>query len=341
MLTIDTKHIDTDKFSESLRRKGIDRENNRILITNFDGSQQSRDFTLSPNCGGFGRIHHFRRSSGRENWPANPLPIDPAVKALQLPRRDEMQAQVFQNAICSWRCWYCFVDYALLSGDPKHSEFKSVDELIDLYLNDSIQAPIIDLSGGQPDLVPEWVLWFTDAIYRRGLGKRVYIWMDDNLSNDYLWRFLKSEEIRRLSSRQNYGRVGCFKGFDANSFSFNTKATPEMYDHQFSHMRRLVDAGFDVYGYATLTSDSDKDILIHMNDFIDRLQSKVHPLFPLRTVPLRIFEFSPTSSRMSEDHRRALRIQEQAVQVWVEEVARRFSLEERSRPIYDNLLRGS
>jgi len=333
-------YIDTNKFSSALRRKGIDKTHRRILITNFKGTEQSKDLTLPPNCGGFGRIHHFRRWSGGKDWPPDPLPIDPATAALGLPRTDELQVQIFQNAICSWRCWYCFVDYELLSGNPRYSEFKTVDELIDLYLAEPTRPKIIDLSGGQPDLVPEWGVWFMDAIKDRGLEKELYLWSDDNLSNDYLWRYLNREEIRRLSSSPNYGRVGCFKGFDQNSFSFNTKAAPEMFDMQFVLMRRLVEAGFDVYGYTTMTSNSDNLLSARMKDFVDRLQSEVHPLFPLRTIPLRIYEFSPTISRVQKEHQQALEIQKAAVQIWREELEKRFSIEERSRPIFLNTISG-
>ncbi|HTH55704.1 MAG TPA: hypothetical protein VL728_06630 [Cyclobacteriaceae bacterium] len=329
--------IDTEKFSSVLRNKGIDLLSKRILMTKFSDSEQAKDLTLPPNCNGFGRIHHFKRSMGVD-YPLNPLPIDPALKALNLPREDTIQVQVFQNAICSWRCWYCFVDFSLLSADPKHSEFKSVEELIDLYLTESHRPPIIDLSGGQPDLVPEWNLWFADEINRRGLSQKVYLWSDDNLSNDYLWRYLTRQEIARLASYKNYGRVGCFKGFDNESFSFNTKARPELFDQQFTLMQRLVENGFDVYGYATFTSPSDKDLERKMKVFMDKLQSEVHELFPLRTVPLRIFEFTPTRQRTSEDHFRALEVQKRAIDIWTSEIVRRFDQRLRSKMIFEHKL---
>jgi uncharacterized Fe-S cluster-containing radical SAM superfamily protein len=335
----DPVYIDTDKFSHVLRERAMDSENRRILMTHFENSEQGKDLTLPPNCDGFGRIHHFRRDSGGKGWPPNPLPIDPATNALGLSKVDSMQAQVFQIAICSWRCWYCFVDFSLLSADPRHSEFKTVDELLESYLSEQIRAPIIDLSGGQPDLVPEWVLWFTDSLRKRGLDKKVYVWTDDNLSNDYLWRYLSAEQLHRLSSSQNYGRVGCFKGFDEHSFSFNTHAAPEMFGMQFRLMKRLVDARFDVYGYVTFTSDSDKHLSAQMRDFVDRLQSEIHPLFPLRTVPLRIFEFTPTAPRTGAAQRQALKIQDQAAQAWSEELRGRFSSQELARHIGANKLR--
>jgi len=293
-------------------------------MTRFEGSQQSEDITLPLNCDGWGRLHHFRRFQG-EGWPSNPLPIDPALKNLGLPDEDDILVQVFQNAICSWRCWYCFVDFKLLSANPEHSGLMSADELVNLYLAENNRSKIIDLSGGQPDLVPEWGLWMADSLNRRGIHQEVYLWTDDNLSNDYLWKYLSPGEIQRLVSYQNYGRVGCFKGFDEHSFSFNTLAGPEFFKNQVSLMRRLVDAGFDVYGYVTLTTDDDKNIAALVADFMDRLQSEVDPNFPLRTIPLRIFEFNPTKERMGLEHQQALEIQFDAVQAWTEELEKRFS----------------
>lgn len=330
-------YIDTDKFSSVLRKKGIDLVSNRILMTKFPNSDQAEDLTLPPNCDGFGRIHHFKRSMGLD-YPLNPLPIDPALNALSLPAEDLIQVQVFQNAICSWRCWYCFVDFSLLSANPKHSEFKSAAELVELYLAENNPPPIIDLSGGQPDLVPEWSLWFADEIHKRQLSSKVYLWSDDNLSNDYLWRYLSREEVSRLASYKNYGRVGCFKGFDEESFSFNTRARPELFSQQFKLMRRLVDTGFDVYGYATFTSPSENDLEMKMKNFIDRLQSEVHQNFPLRTVPLRIFEFTPTKQRMNKDHVRAMEVQKQATDIWTLEINKRFGTDLRDKKIFEHKL---
>jgi uncharacterized Fe-S cluster-containing radical SAM superfamily protein len=245
---------------------------------------------------------------------------------------------VFQNAICSWRCWYCFVDFDLLSANPRSSQYKTVDELIDLYLSEADRPAVIDLSGGQPDLVPEWGFWFAKALMRRHLEKSVYLWTDDNLSNDYLWRALTSDQIQELASIPNYGRVGCFKGFDPESFAFNTKADPQLFFRQFKLMRRLIEANFDVYGYVTLTTPTNVDVAAKISTFIDMLQEEVHPVFPLRTVPLRIQVFTPTESRVGADQLDALQFQEAAVIAWNNELRRRFTGAELAKNITDHSL---
>lgn len=126
--------IDTGKFSGHLRTKAIDLEQKKILITNFQGSKQEEDLTEPPNCNGFGRIRHFKLDAG-SGWIPNPLPILPAAKALSLKATSGIRAQVFQNSVCNWRCWYCFVDFRLLSGDQQHASFLSCDQMVDLYLH--------------------------------------------------------------------------------------------------------------------------------------------------------------------------------------------------------------
>ena len=329
--------IDTDRFSEQLRTKAIDLVDKRILVTQFATSLQKNDLTLPPNCGGFGRIHHFHKAS-TSLFPDNPLPSAPAEQSLKRHLEDPVKVQVFQNSVCSWRCWYCFVDYKLLSGNPKYSAFKTVNDLIDLYLTESYQCPIIDLSGGQPDLVPEWGYWFAEALKERGLSNQIYLWSDDNLSNEYLWQYLTPSQLQRFASMSNYGRVGCFKGFDPTSFSFNTKASPDLFERQFQIMKRLIKTGFDMYGYITLTTNSDVNIIKNMSVFFDKLQENVHPLFPLRTIPLQIHTFTPTQNRMTEKHVKAIEIQKQAIEAWNEQLTLRYSLSERMKKITEHQL---
>jgi uncharacterized Fe-S cluster-containing radical SAM superfamily protein len=331
------KVINTEKFSSAMRDRAIDVANRRVLMTKFPGSEQEKDFSMPANCGGFGRVHRFHRNQGVD-WPSNPLPIDPAAHFLGYTPEDEIEVQVFQNAVCSWRCWYCFVDFDLLSANPKYSEFKSAAELLDLYLKESNRPAIIDLSGGQPDLVPEWTVWMLEELEARGLSKEVFVWSDDNLSNDFLWRFLSGANLKVIAESPNYARVGCFKGFDPDSFGFNTSAEPSLFFEQFKLMRRLVLTGFDVYGYATFTSSSTKDVRARVREFVDRLQTEVHEFFPLRTIPLRIRKFTPMLHRHEPGQGIALEVQEEAAKAWCEELESRFDAETRSRPIFQHQL---
>lgn len=330
--------INTDVVSARYREQSIDLAAGRLLVTNFRNTEQEEDFTEPANCEGFGRVRHFHRKTS-EGWPENPLPIDPACKALGLQPVDMLRAQVFQNASCNWRCWYCFVPFDLLAANRKYSDWLTPAQMIDLYLEQPAPPKMIDLTGGQPDLVPEWVPWMMNEVRARGLESEIYLWSDDNLSNDYFWRFLSDEEREVIAGYNNYGRVCCFKGFNAESFAFNTLAEPALFNRQFELMGRLLTAGIDLYAYATITSPSAEGIRDDVGRFMDRLQSLDENL-PLRTVPLEVEVFTPVQNRLDEVKRQALKNQWIAVEAWQREMERRFRSEDRALNIADVPLRG-
>jgi uncharacterized Fe-S cluster-containing radical SAM superfamily protein len=323
--------IDTEARSARLRGKSIDLENHRLLVTRFSGSGQEGDLSEPANCDGHGRIRHFRRATS-DGWPDNPLPTDPATAALGLPRVEGINAQVFQNAACNWRCWYCYVPFDLLSAKDELSSWVNADTLVDWYLATDDRAQIIDLSGGQPDLVPEWTAWMARALRDRGLDGEVYLWVDDNLSNDYFWRYLDDDDRAAITGFTSHGRVGCFKGYDETSFAFNTAADPALFATQFELMRRHIDEGTDCYGYVTFTSPVATDPSAAMARFVDRLQ-EVDALLPLRVVPLEIAVWGPVQARMHDQHETAMAHQQDAVAAWTGELEKRFTAEERALPV--------
>jgi uncharacterized Fe-S cluster-containing radical SAM superfamily protein len=295
-----------------MRERIIRPQAGELLISRLDGSAQEGDLTSPVNCGGLGRVRHFRRATAR-GWPANFLPIDPAAEALGLAPTMMMEAEVFQNAACAWRCWYCFVPFDLLGGDERRSEWITAGELVRRYATLDDRPPILDLSGGSPDLTPEWIPWTIEALEREGIADTTYLWSDDNLSTDLVFDVLDASQ-RRLLARPNYGRVCCFKGFDAESFAFNTGAEPEGYELQFQRFARYIDLGIDLYGYVTLTGPSLDCIPEKMAAFVDRLRS-LRPGLPHRTVPLRIETFGPVSAR-NRNLSVPLAVQERAVDAW-------------------------
>ncbi|MBA3831712.1 MAG: hypothetical protein H0X34_07435 [Chthoniobacterales bacterium] len=325
--------IKTENFSKHLRARAIDVEGGRLLMTDLRGSQQELDLSLPPNCHGFGRVHRFHRRTS-VGWPENPLPLEPASRALGWDRQESMAVQVFQNAACNWRCWYCYVDFALLSANLKHSAFVSAAQLVEWYLQLPERPVVIDLSGGQPDLVPEWIPWMMDALAERGLSEKTFLWSDDNLSTDYFWRFLSEQQRNRIASYGNYARVCCFKGFDAESFSFNTKAEPDLFNKQFELFGRLLSAGLDLYAYVTLTGPSLLNIREKVGRFCDELQ-QIHPNLPLRTIPLEIRSFTPLRNRLPSINADAEKVQKAAIEAWTVEIERRFSSDVRLIGICD------
>jgi hypothetical protein len=170
------------------------------------------------------------------------------------------------------------------------------------------------------------------AIKNKGLEEQIYLWSDDNLSNDYLWKFLNSDQIALMISYKMYSRVCCFKGIDESSFSLNTKANPELFNHQFELCRRLIDLGIDLYCYVTLTAETKTDFSFTIPKFLDKIQ-KIHEMLPLRIVPLKISQFTPVKSRMDDTFNDMIKGQFKALEVWQKELENRFTSAERGLQI--------
>jgi uncharacterized Fe-S cluster-containing radical SAM superfamily protein len=314
--------IDTDKISGRYRAQLVDARHKRILISKIEGSGQESDLTKRPNATGLGRVHHFRRAAS-SRWIENPLPIDPACAYLGLTRRDTMTAQVFQNAACNWRCWYCYVPFDMLGAQPDKSQWATVEDLVSAYAELPDRPSILDLSGGQPELTPEWVLWTMSGLERRGIAESTYLWSDDNLSNDYFWRYLTDADRERIVSYPGYGKVGCFKGFDEQSFAFNTGAPPDLFERQFDLFKRYFDEGLDIYAYVTFTHTGKTNLKDAMERFADRLQ-RIDEALPTRTVPLEIAAYGPVHSRLDETRKWAMDVgQYSALDEWEKIVSRR------------------
>jgi uncharacterized Fe-S cluster-containing radical SAM superfamily protein len=326
------KAIDTARFSAQLRARSIDLASRRLLVTRLADSDQEQDLSVPANCQGFGRVRHFKQATSA-GWPNNQLPIVPACFALKIPDVPVlMTAQVFQNAACNWRCWYCYVPFNLLSADESRSAWLQPKELVALYKSEPARPKVLDLSGGSPDLVPEWVPWMMEALVDADIAADTYLWSDDNLSTNYLFDELSKSQLNMIRRYPMYGRVGCFKGFDNDSFAFNTGASAADFDRQFEIMHKLLDLGIDMYAYVTMTTENVDGISDRMGRFVDRLQA-LDPNLPLRTIPLEIRMFSPVGSRMDDLRRRAIAHQDVAVAVWNQELTRRYTLALRQQPI--------
>jgi uncharacterized Fe-S cluster-containing radical SAM superfamily protein len=323
--------IDTELYSNRLRERAIIPSERKVLIARLSGSKQEKDLTAPVNCRGYGRVRHFKLYR-HDDWSPDPLPNLPACKALGYPPEVVLRAQVFQNAACNWRCWYCFVDFNRLSADRRFSEYFTANELIEMYLEEENRPDVIDLSGGQPDLVPEWLLWIMESLRENGLEGKVFLWSDDNLSNKYFWKFLTHNQRKIIARFPKYSRVACFKGYDEASFSFNTLAAPELFNQQFEIYRNLLKEGLDMYAYVTFTAIPHEGLQNAMKRFVDKLQS-IHPNLPLRTVPLKIEVFTPTQGRIKQNHEMALAFQYEVHGAWLEQLNKRFSETERNLPI--------
>ncbi|HAS6900116.1 TPA: 4Fe-4S cluster-binding domain-containing protein [Vibrio parahaemolyticus] len=314
--------IDTNKLSSQYRRRILKEDTKQVLIANLYESIQSQDSDSLVNCCGYGRVREFfsfaqflnqdRDGIGKPLWRGE----KPTLK---------LRSQTFQLAACNWRCWYCFVEDGHLSANKMQSEFMTSKQLIDLYLNEVDRAKIIDLSGGQPFIVPEWLLWMTQEVENR-CPEDTSIWVDDNLSNYFLWKYLTKKDLSYLSSFRNLSIAGCFKGFDSESFQFNTKSEKEGFTRQLDIARRLIKQGFNTYYYVSLTSQilDSSTIRKRIKKFIDELQV-IDEYLPLRVIPLKIYPFNTVKSRkFNFDMEKVLTSQHIAYEYWLNELDLRY-----------------
>lgn len=311
--------IQTSSMSAHLREKVIRTPKAEIMVSRLAESGQSADLTVPANIDGYGRIRHFNQIVGGD-WPNNPLPIRPASKWLGVPEPMQMEAQVYQLAACAWRCWYCFVPFNLLSADPRRSGWFSADELVDAFLAQEERPPILDLTGGSPDLAPEWIGWTMDALEKRNAGNSTYLWSDDNLSNDFLLRGENAYLLERLENYgKGYGKVCCLKGFDPASFSFTTGAEGSGFEEQLRILAGYARTKLDIFLYITLTSTKREENNFLIRSLVRRL-ANIRPDLPHRTVPLRIMEYGPMKARLDEERKRAVEYQTTLVKMWLSAV---------------------
>lgn len=304
-----------------MRRKCVNLDARKFLIADIGQSAQRADLSTPPNCEGLGRIRHFS-SIADGAWLPNFLPGVPAARWLNRQPNEIEIAQVFQLAGCPLRCWYCFVPYQLLDGNARSARWQSVDDLLDMFIRLPDRPSIVDLSGGSPEIAPEWPAWFAEALIDRGLQQSVYLWSDDSLTTDLLLTSEMRPILKTLEEYPGYGRVCCIKGIDPITYAEATRDSEDGFDRQLRILEGYLGTGLDIYGYVTLLPPPTEKPRGAIELLLDRLQS-VSPKFPERLVPLKLLPFGVTTQRVSADRMRALRAQDELIEIWKEVLAGR------------------
>ena len=322
-----------DKICNNLRSKIIDFDNRAVKLTCFSGLSESVDENCHVNCGGVGRIRKYKNFS---LFLENDLHTNKRLLRGIDPNLESFETQVFQLVGCNMRCWYCFVDDCILAANDKYSMWVSVEEMIDSFIQENKEPLIIDLSGGQPDLVPEWCLWTMEEIEKRQLKDKVYIWLDDNLATmDIMEECLTSTQISYMANFPKHSRACCFKGYSEETYQFNVRNKYKSLKEQIENFRKLYNYGFDIYAYVTLTGPQRAANYKCIELFIDEIQS-IHPMLPLRIIPLKIKEFEVTSGRINSIYSDALKEQYIAYNIWKDIMQKKYTKEQLNLP-YENV----
>ena len=313
-------------------RNIINVEKKQIYLPNFVGSEQNQDLSEVPNCQGYGRIHHFQ-SSTIDGWVSNPLPIYPAQKKMNLPFTDKLDAQIFQITSCNVNCCYCFVPQSMKRGVSTDGKWFYIEELIDLFMEEKKRPNTIVVSGGNPELTPEIIVWIMKELDKRGISKNFYIWSDDALSGHYWGEYLTLQEIQYIQNYRNYGKVCCFKGFDDESIKYSAKSDISL-DKQLEIFEMYMKLGIDLYGYVTFVTPNLNNIRKRIETFIIKLQ-RLNFYLPLRMVPLPIEIFPSMEYKIPINIRESINNQFIVLEEWLNVLSRYYSSNEMHRPITD------
>lgn len=317
--------FDSVALGESFRKKILRPESREVFISKIPVEEMIGSTHAYVNCDGFGIVR--QTVTQRPDWPDIDILPELVPQKLAISADEASQTQIFRVGACNFRCWYCFVDFRYLKAEPSRGEFKSPGNLLDLYQQEEVQPRTIYLTGGQPDLVPEWTLWMMQELEQRGMDRSHFLWQDDNLSSLFLFDKLTPDELDYVGNYENYARATCIKGISPESFSANTGAAPEYFDLQIEALRRLVASGIDTYTYITLLGDSVDKARKDIPALMDDIQRKVHPNMLLRVFPSKVIGFTQTTQRANDNQQIMMTNQSAMLDIWREELARRYSLE--------------
>ena len=108
-----------------------------------------------------------------------------------------------------------------------------------------------------------------------------------------------------LAGAGNYGKACCLKGFDGESFSYNTNAGPDGFERQLNVLAAYASSGIDIHVYLPLVGPPTRPARTQVDEMLERLAA-IRPDLPSRVVPLYISEFGTNAGRIDAGRRRAL-----------------------------------
>jgi len=200
-----------------------------------------------------------------------------------------------QVGTCNLNCFWCFVSDELRDG--KIGDYFTVKEVLDMWRNNE-EKGVLRITGGEPFLAPEFLIEIGKEI-KKLKEKQRYLWIDTNLLGkkyDLVAKTLSDLEIP-------FGICGCFKGFDKETFRFNTNAPKDLFNKQFNNARTILNNLYNngelfFYVPEILENINEKEIEKKIINFYEQLTSKVHELAPLRVTVLKIKSYEANKEKL-------------------------------------------
>lgn len=206
---------------------------------------------------------------------------------------------------CPLDCWHCYIDECLRSncsvcavreqcgqevklktGTKKDwfSARKIVDDFVEqrnLDKGKGLFSNILRITGGEPFLAPELLLQILGELESRQLHKEVFLWTETNLipliAPDNGETIVSDELLNKLAAYHNFCVHPCFHGLSKNNFEEITGEVIDNFDLLTNTLRRLLNAGIDIYPTFGSNMSSSEDV----EGFYDQI-SQINELLPLR-----------------------------------------------------------
>jgi len=339
------KGFDPIELGEKLRKKLI--KGDKVMLANFGKTLQAKDsFRAGKIESDYFRIKKYRKPGKKDYFEGEPAGI--ASVKLGIFKEECNTVFLAQVNACNLRCWYCYVDEKNLQANPVYGKWITADEMLYYFLtvsrltqhakdpNDRVN--ILRLSGGEAFLNPKLIYDTVQSIKKiAGLEKKLYLWADCNLATgDFFWKYLTRKQIDEIRNFKNLGICVCYKGFDKESFHYNTGAQPKFFNQQFLMHRRLIEEDFDVYSYiypVSIFSATDLErideisieyLVQKMDTFIRRLQKNVSYYAPLRVTLPYIKEYEANKSEISPRRKKIIELQPVIKNLWEQIIAEKY-----------------
>lgn len=312
--------MDPIKYAEKLRPRMINLPKKKILLARFTGPTSQMKWDTKKI------FFDFFRTYGRpDEWGRSPLPIVSfAAQKLNFDIRDCTHSFVFQVNGCNLFCWFCYVNDAINRAIPESGRFFTAREILFYFLVAARKAQftpeklnILRISGGEPMLVPEIIVWLIKEIKNLELQNLIYLRVDTNLIPDFYFTKLIEEQRKLIREFPNVGFTGCYKGIDEFEFWKNTKADPKFLSWQFKIHRRYLDEGLDFPAYLVPLFHNHKNLEERIKRFINIFCKEVGEKELKNLWLLEIHGYYPsTKERLTPERKRAIETQEKVKEIW-------------------------
>lgn len=305
-------------------------KNNKYLMCQILYSDENTKKMLNVNLNDYGRVRTFRRAKFTD-WNSDPIPLDIYSNRFNVEDINSLDVQMIEVGICNLHCWWCYLPDIIRKINSKYMNWFSAKGLIDMLNKENSNCRCLYISGGNPELVPELVYEIMVELKSRNLDDKILLWSDDVLTTDYLLN-MDSEKIKYMVNYKNYAKICCLKGFDEDSFSFNTLLDKKYFNEQLDRLKKYIELGFDVYSYIIFTCNNLENVSKKLDILIKKLQDISYNL-PLRIIPIKIEEFSAVSSRLNVERKHSLDNQYTVLRMWNEKIKKYYSKEELNKNI--------